>query len=134
MANTSFNWKLIGLLSLVAVFMASLSILGFTQGIELFLWLGFSLIAAWLLSRKVSSKLFLHGLILGLTWGLINGLSQSAFFDTYISNNPIAQTQFEDVTIVHPRIFFILFSPVYGVFIGAVIGGLALLMKRVVKS
>ena len=85
------KWTLVAILSVPAFVMGSLSIFGLTQGIELFLWLGFAAGAAGLLAKYLESRLLIHTLLVGLLWGLVNGVLQSLFFPTYLANNPAAR-------------------------------------------
>src|SRR6185436_20690569 len=117
------NWILIGLFSLFGAVMGFLSIKGYTQKLEPFLWLLFAIISALLLSKNVSNKTFLHGLLIGLAWGVFNGLIQSAFFDQYFANNPRIQDNFKKISFMKARFFPMITGPVIGAVTGAVLGG-----------
>jgi hypothetical protein len=55
------------------------------------------------LSKNVDHNTFLHGLLIGLAWGIINGLTQSSFFDTYLTNNPHLEEGFNKTKFVQPK-------------------------------
>lgn len=111
--------------------MGLLSVKGFTGKLEPFLWLLFGIAAALVLSKNVGEKTFLHGLLIGLAWGAINGLTQSIFFEIYVANNPQAQENFEKITFMPPRYFVLMTGPVIGLITGLVLGGMSLLLKKV---
>ncbi len=125
------DWKVIGILSVIGVIMGLLSVKGFTQKLEPFLWLLFGIATALIISKNITEKTFLHGLFIGLAWGTINGVIQSMFFDTYLANNPALQENFSKSTSIQPRYLVLLTSPVFGLMTGAVIGGLSLLLRRI---
>ena len=62
------DWKVIGILSAFGLVMGLLSLKGFTQKIEPFLWLLFTIATALVISKNVNSGIFLHGLLIGLFW------------------------------------------------------------------
>lgn len=131
MTLKSMNWTVIFLLSSAGLIMGLLSINGFTQKIEPFLWLLFGVIAGLVLSRNIDHKTFLHALLTGLFWGVLNGIIQSAFFDQYLAHNPNLQERFKQSTFIRPRYFVLVTGPVIGLITGLVLGGLTLLLKKI---
>ena len=125
------DWKLIILLSSFGIVMGLLSVKGFAQKLEPFLWLLFGIITSLVLSKNISEKTFLHGLLIGLAWGVVNGVTQSVFFDTYIANNSYLQEGFKKTTFIQPRYFVLITGPIIGLITGLVVGGLSLLLKRI---
>jgi len=125
------NWTIILLLGSFGLLMGLLSINGYTQKIEPFLWLAFGIIVAFILSRNIENKPLLHALLIGLFWGVLNGISQSAFFDQYLTNNPNLEERFKQSTIIQPRWLVLITGLVTGLIAGAVIGGLTWLFKRI---
>ena len=131
MKTNTMDWKVIIILSAIGLIMGLLSVKGFTQKLEPFLWLLFSIATSLVLSKNIDNKTFLHGLLIGLAWGIINGLTQSIFFDTYISNNPQLQQNFSKTTFMQPKYFVLVTGPIIGLITGLVLGGLSLLLKKV---
>ena len=129
MQGKTMDWKLVLLLSAIGIIMGLLSVRGFTQKIEPFLWLLFGIATSLILSKNIDRP-FLYGLAIGMGWGVLNGLTQSAFFDTYLANNPSMQQTFQKKTFVPPRYFALLTAPVIGLITGLVLGGLSLLFKK----
>ena len=124
------DWKLMLLLSAIGIIMGLLSIRGFTQKIEPVLWLLFGIATSLILSKNIE-RAFMHGLLTGIAWGVWNGIIQSVFFDSYFSNNPSLQQNFQKNTFVQPRYFVLLTAPVVGLMTGLAIGGLSLLFKKI---
>ena len=124
------NWTIILLLASFGLLMGLLSINGYTQKIEPFLWLVFGIIVAYILSRNINNKPLLHALLIGLFWGVLNGASQSAFFDQYLTNNPSLQERFKQSTFIQPRWLVLISGPVIGLITGILIAGLTWLFKR----
>jgi hypothetical protein len=131
MKTKTMDWKVIIILSAIGLIMGLLSVKGFTQKLEPFLWLLFGIATSLVLSKNIDHKTFLHGLLIGLAWGIINGLTQSVFFDTYITNNPSMQQNLQKTTFVQPRYFVLMTAPIVGLVTGLVLGGLSLLLKKV---
>lgn len=124
------NWLLILLLSSFGFIMGILGVKGFTQKIEPFLWLCFGIVVALVLSKNIAYKPFVHALLIGLGWGIANGLIQASYFDSYLANNPLLQKNFEKITFIQPRYFPLITGPVIGLITGLVLGGMVLLFKK----
>lgn len=125
------NWYIIILLSLFGAIMGLLSIKGYTGKLEPILWLLFVIISVLVLSRNVENKPFIHGLIIGLCWGIFNGLIQSSFFDQYITNNPNLQSSFNKSNAIKPQFLVLIMGPLIGLVTGVVLGGLTFLLKKI---
>ena len=125
------NWQLIFLLSGFGILMGILSANGLTRKIEPFLWLAFSFISAFIISKNVSRNLFLYGLIVGILWGVFNSVLQSIFFNTYLKNNPRYKEAYAKNAVVKPRYFILLVGPMIGLVTGIVLGGLAWLCYKI---
>lgn len=131
MKNKVMNWTLILLLSTFSLVMGILSVKGYTQKLEPFLWLLFGIITSLVLSKNVDHKTFIHGLLTGLCWGICNGVLQSVFFDQYLANNPSLQASFKKSTFIQPQYFVLITGPAIGLITGAALGGLALLFRKI---
>ena len=125
------NWTIILLLASFGLLMGLLSINGYTQKAEPLLWLAFGIIVAFILSRNINNKPLVHALLIGLFWGVLNGVSQSAFFDQYLTNNPNLQERFKQSTFIQPRWLVLITGPVVGLITGILIAGLTWLFKRI---
>jgi hypothetical protein len=130
MINKTMDWTVIMIFSAIGLIMGLLSVRGFTQKLEPFLWLLFGIATCLVLSKNIDNKPFLHGLLIGIAWGVINSLVQFAFFDTYLANNPQLSQNFSKPTFVHPRYFVLVTAPIIGLITGLILGGLSLLFKK----
>ena len=111
--------------------MGWLSVKGYTQKLEPFLWLLFGIITALILSKNAHNRTFLHGLLIGLFWGVLNGIVQSVFFDQYLANNSNLQERFKQSTFIQPKYLVLVTGPVVGLITGLVLGGMAMLFKKI---
>ena len=94
------NWKIIIVLSLFGIAMGIVSLFGYTQGIELFLWIAIAIFSVVVLAKTVNHKLLLRCLTTGLLSGFFNGIIQSSFFSMYLANN----SQISDARSVQNKI------------------------------
>jgi len=125
------DWKLIILLSSFGIIMGLLSVKGFTQKLEPFLWILFAIISALVISKNISGKTFLHAFIVGICWGVFNALCQHFFFEKYMANNLPLRENFNKITFIQPKYFVLITGPLIGLITGAVLGGLSLLVKKI---
>ncbi len=65
MKAITMDWTLIILLSSFGIIMGALSVKGFTNKLEPFLWLLFGIITSLVLSKNIDHNTFLHGLLIG---------------------------------------------------------------------
>jgi tetrahydromethanopterin S-methyltransferase subunit G len=128
------NWKLIFSLAAFAIAMGIASVFAYTQGMELYCWIVIACICAFVLARNVTQKLFLHGLLVGIALGSVNGSVQSAFYSTYVQNNPqVAEQMSQNPLPFPPAVFVLLSSPFIGALYGVVVGLLTLLAANLRK-
>jgi hypothetical protein len=131
MLAKTLDWHLIIILSAFGLIMGLLSVKGFTQKSEPFLWLFITIISVVVLLKNIEHKIFLHGLITGLSWGILNALVQSVFFEIYLANNPSYQDNFQKITFIQPRFFPLITGPFTGLITGLILGGMSLLLKKI---
>jgi hypothetical protein len=128
------NWTLVSLLALPGLMMGLLSVKGHTRGIEPYLWILLSIFAALVIARTAGVRMFLHGLSVGIAWGVINGLVAASLFSTYVRHNPEVVSKMSGGTApVSPRVMFAAGAPVIGLVTGLVLGALCWGAGRVVK-
>ncbi|MDF1613308.1 hypothetical protein [Stygiobacter electus] len=129
------NWKLIFSLLPFGFVMGVASVFGLTQGIEWLLWLIIAVVCAFVVSRRLQTKHFPTALLVGFSMSLLNGVIQSAFFNTYLSNNTMAAQGFKQIPGgLDPRFFILVSSLVIGIVYGAVIGLFTLLVRKFSKG
>ncbi len=128
------QWKTILMLVGVGVLMGIASVFGFTERIELLLWVVIAVFASYWIVRNVQAQVFAHGLCSGVLMGVANSALQFLFFQTYISNNPTTAKAFVDAGGISPRVFVLLVGPFIGLLYGAFIGTLSIVGSKIVKS
>lgn len=128
------NWKMILALALLGLIMGIASLFGWTQNIELVLWIIIAAVAAFPLATNKAGKPFLHGLLAGLLMGVCNSLIQFGFFEMYLANNPAAGEQFSKIPGgISARFFVVLVGPAVGLMYGVFMGLLGLIATKLVE-
>ena len=129
------NWKLIFQLSLFGLFMGIATVYFIPSNIEPFCWLAIFLFCAYMIARTCVSGRFLHGLLLGLAncvW--ITG-AHVLLFAQYLAHHAQESEMLAKMPFpTHPRLMMALGGPVVGIISGIVIGLLALLAGKLMKS
>lgn len=129
------NWNLILSLSCLGVAMGIASVLGWTGGLELYLWLGIYLFCAVWIARRSARRRFLHGFMTGLIAGGLASLVQSLLFSTYIAHNPQVAQNFKQIPGgIPPRLFFLVLAPVVGAVSGVGVGLLAWIAGKTIRE
>lgn len=119
------RWPLILLLSLHGVAMGVMSVLGWTGGIEFWVWMGLAAIVIPILALQVKRLPLANGFMVGLIGGLLSQAIIVAFFSTYLDNNPeYAVDLTEEQVGLDPRLLLAILAPpismAWGLFIGVV--------------
>jgi hypothetical protein len=113
------------------MFMGIASLFGYTQNIELLLWIIIALVAAVLIARTTTHKIFLHGVLAGVGMGLLNTMVQITFFSLYVQHNPYAASELEHFSdSFSPQWFLLITSPFVGGIYGSLIGALCVVASK----
>src|SRR6266404_3912775 len=129
------NWKLIFSLSLLGIGMAVASLFGLTRHIEPLLWLAIFVLYAFLIAKNAPSRLFLHGFLVSLVNGVWIAIIHSAFYATYIANNPEMLEDYQKFTqYMNPQIMMLIIGPCVGAITGVIAGLFAVLAGRILKK
>lgn len=120
------KWTTILLASLSGACMGGVSLFGYTQNIELILWIIIALAAAFFIARTTTHGVFMHGFLAGLGMGVLNAAVQAAGFDLYAQHNEFAAAEIKNFSAgMSPRFFILLSSLLIGSLYGLVIGALS---------
>lgn len=124
------NLGLVLFLSGAGFAMGVASVLGFTRGIEGFLWLFVGLFCALCVAKNAPTRPFVNGALVGLIAGVAAPLIQAVFMDAYLANNPGFLESLPTKSL-GPRAFVVALAPVIGAVGGIVLGAGSWLVTRV---
>lgn len=129
------NWKLIVGLSLFGLAMGFATVFAISPRVEPFFWLPIFVICAFVIARQVPSRAFLQGFLLGIVNSIWVTGAHLLFFDRYLARHRqeaamITSTQAK----FPPKVAMAIVGPAIGVFSGVVIGVLAYVVAKAIKS
>lgn len=101
------NQKIILQTSLFGVFMGVFSVLGWSQNSLPFIWLFTAAITSFYLYNNLKDFIFIHCLIIGISWGFDCALIIVLFFKTYQLNNPLFANEILNISYSFPRVILI---------------------------
>lgn len=114
------NQKIILQTSLFGVFMGIFSVLGWSQNSQPFIWLFTAAITSFYLYNNLKNRIFIHCIIIGLSWGFDCALVMVLFFKTYQLNNPLFVNELLNISY-YPRTILIATGLLAGIFSGFII-------------
>jgi hypothetical protein len=109
------NQKIIVQTSLFGVFMGIFSVLGWSQNSQPFIWLFIAAITSFYLFKNLKNRIFIHCIIIGLSWGIDCALVMVLFFKTYQLNNPLFANELLNISSTYPRIILITIGLLVGI-------------------
>ena len=109
------NRKIILQTSLFGVFMGIFSVLGWSQNSQPFIWLFIAAITSFYLFKNLKNRIFIHCIIIGLSWGIDCALVMVLFFKTYQLNNPLFANELLNISSTYPRIILITIGLLVGI-------------------
>ena len=129
------HWYLVFLLLIPAIVMAFLSIRGFTQNYELYLWSFIALGTILIVLKNIHASvivIFIHLVLVGILWGIVNSMIQAFFFKTYLSNNSRAAKSYKKLAPeMNPRLIILLIGLGTGFATGMVMGIFSVIAKKI---
>lgn len=129
------DWKLIFGLSAFGFAMAIATVSLVPPSVEPMLWLAIFLACPFLIARQRSTGQFLHGFLVGIVNSVWVTAAHVLFFAKYLSNHPKEAAMMSSMPAPDsPRLMMMLIGPVVGVVSGIVIGFLAWVASKVIKS
>jgi hypothetical protein len=128
------DWKLILGLSLFGLAMAIGTVFVIPSNVEPVFWLAIFLVCAFLIARKRSDRLFLHGLLVGIVNSVWVTTAHIIFFSQYIANHPKEAAMMSSMPVPDsPRLMMACVGPIIGIISGAIIGLLAFVAGKLFK-
>ena len=125
------NQKLILQIGSFGLVMGILNTLGYTQNYDIYIWIIILIGSAFLISKKVNSKIFIHCLLIGLCWGVDASFIEALFYKTYINNNIYASDFYSQISFINPRISLILLGVFCGFISGIVLYYFQLILSKI---
>jgi hypothetical protein len=126
------DWKLIFLLSGFGLAMAVATVFVIPSNIEPVFWLVIFLVCAYLIARRRSDRLFLHGLCVGLVNSVWITATHLLLFDRYMATHPQEVAMMKSMP-GSPKLMMVFFGPIFGSIFGLVLGLFTWVAGKVVK-
>jgi len=128
------NWKLIFGLSLFGLAMGLATVFWVQSNVEPLFWLVIFVICALLTARQLSSRHFIHGLLVGIVNSVWVTAAHIAWFDRYMANHPREAAMAQSMPLSNsPRLMMALVGPMIGIISGVILGVFCLVAARFVK-
>ena len=125
------NQKIILQTSLFGVFMGIFTVLGWSQNSQPFIWLFTAVITSFYLYKNLKNGIFIHCMIIGLSWGFDCALVIVLFFKTYHLNNPLFVNELLNISSSYPKTILIATGLLAGTFSGFLIYILIYILKKI---
>ncbi len=129
----NINRKIIIQTSLFGVFMGIFSVLGWSQNSQPFIWLFTAAITSFYLYYNLKGFIFIHCLIIGISWGIDCSIVQILFYKTYQLNNPYFITELYNISSSNPRLILFIISALSGLLLGIFIYIPIYILKKIKK-
>ena len=127
------NQQIILKTGVFGIFMGIITVLGWSKSYEIFIWTIMGVTTTIFLFNEKLNQIFLHCVIIGLSWGFDCSLIQVIFFDTYTSNNPTFVSGILNFSPNYPKISLILVGTLFG-FIGGMIMFSIIKLVKLIKN
>jgi len=129
------HWKLIFGLSLFGLAMAFATVFIISATLEPFFWLVIFIVVALVIARSRPDRAFVHGLLVGILNSVWITCAHIVLFDQYIAKHPNEAAMMKSMPMpASPRLMMAVVAPIIGVITGVVIGILAYLAVKLLKT
>ena len=118
---TSLNQKIILKTGVFGIFMGISTTLGWCQEKEIYILIIIIIATILYLKNKLKKNLFIHCIIIGLSWGFDCSLIQIIFIDTYLINNPFYANFIKSMFNINSGFLLILIGIFWGIISGTTI-------------
>lgn len=126
------NWKLIFVLSLLAIPMAFATVYYIPQNVEPVVWLVIFIVCAFIIAKVARGKFFLHGFLVSIFNCVWITAIHFIFFDAYYANHPNL-AEMKDVTPQTMRYAGLVIGPVIGIISGLILGLFSFVAAKILK-
>ena len=117
----NLNQKIILQTGIFGVFMGISTTLGWCQKKEIYILIIMIIATILYLKKNLSSYIFLHSIIIGLSWGFDCSLIQIIFIDYFLINNPFYANLINSLTEINTSIFLLLIGIFWGLISGTIV-------------
>ena len=121
MKLTNLNQKIILQTGIFGVFMGISTTMGWCQEKEIYILIVMIIVTVLYLKKNLSSYIFLHSIIIGLSWGFDCSLIQIIFIDTFLINNPFYANLINSLAEINTSIFLLLTGIFWGLISGTIV-------------
>ena len=121
MKLTNLNQKIILQTGIFGVFMGISTTMGWCQEKEIYILIVMIIATILYLKKNLSSYIFLHSIIIGLSWGFDCSLIQIIFIDTFLINNPFYANLINSLAEINTSIFLLLTGIFWGLISGTIV-------------
>ena len=121
MKLTNLNQKIILQTGIFGVFMGISTTMGWCQEKEIYILIVMIIGTVLYLKKNLSSYIFLHSIIIGLSWGFDCSLIQIIFIDTFLINNPFYANLINSLAEINTSIFLLLTGIFWGLISGTIV-------------
>jgi len=129
------NWKLILQLSLFGLVMGVATVFFISSAVEPFCWLAVFLVSAYAIARGAPGRPFLHGVCVGLANSVWVTGAHILLVNQYLARHPREVEMMSSMPMpTHPRIMMALTGPVVGLVSGIVLGIIAVVTTKLIRS
>ena len=115
---TNLNQKIILKTGVFGIFMGISTTLGWCQEKEIYILIVMLISTILYLKNKLKKDLFIHCIIIGLSWGFDCSLIQIIFIDTYLVNNPFYANFIKSMSNINSGFLLILIGIFWGIISG----------------
>ena len=115
---TNLNQKIILKTGIFGIFMGISTTLGWCQEKEIYILIIMIIATILYLKNKLKKDLFIHCIIIGLSWGFDCSLIQIIFIDTYLINNPFYANFIKSMFNINSGFLLILIGIFWGIISG----------------
>ncbi len=126
------NWKLLFLLSLLAIVIATAEVFGLPQMLDRIFWLVVLIFDAVIIARSTTEKRFLNGFMVCIFNCVWVTLIHAVMFDTFAKNNPDVMSSFSTAPM-DPHILMFIVGPIIGIVTGLITGTVTLIAGKFIK-
>ena len=127
------NWKLILQLSMFGLAMSIATVYVIPSNIEPFVWLAIFIFCAWIMARRLPSRHFVHGVMIGIVNSLWITTAHIILFDDYMSTHAAEAQSMQQLPLT-PRIMMAITGPIIGVISGVVLGLFAFVASKILNQ